>query len=66
MVIGGLSLRGLVMATPQDVKDMIEALRKIAMEAAKVQRILMDHADLVELDNAINESIDVLCRATGV
>jgi hypothetical protein len=54
------------MTTLQDVTDMIEALRRIATEAARAHKILMNHPDLVELDKAINDSIDVLCRATGV
>jgi len=45
--------------------ELVAALEKVALEAASARNILMNHADLVELDKAINESIDILCKAKG-
>jgi hypothetical protein len=46
--------------------ELVAALERVALEAAAARNILMNHADLVELDKAINDSIDVLCKAKGV
>lgn len=45
--------------------DLVAALEKIALAAANAHNVLMNHGDLDELDNAINESIDILCKAKG-
>jgi len=45
--------------------DLVAAVERVAMQAAMVRNILMEHADLVGLDTAISESIDVLCKAKG-
>jgi hypothetical protein len=45
--------------------ELVAALEKIALAAANAHNILMNHADLDALDSAINESIDILCKAKG-
>ena len=45
--------------------DLVAALEKIALAAANAHKALMNNGDLDELDSAINESIDVLCKAKG-
>lgn len=45
--------------------DLVAALEKIALAAANAHNALMKSGDLDELDSAINESIDVLCKAKG-